>query len=228
MNQVLTDNPVIRIGVVDDHYHIFTLPFSKMLNEMGGFQTTLSATGGQELLQLLNSSPEHPDIILMDVSMPVMNGIEATRHLSVLYPEIKVIALSANDDDYSILAMIGAGACAYLRKDVHPHQLKEALFEVYRKGKYYADLYHMYEKELRKNKWKAMDISFTGRELEVIHYMSLGYNNGESARAMNISVKMVERYKGRLFEKLDTESQVVIVLEAVRRGIIKLNQEKKW
>src|SRR5688572_28971903 len=102
MNQNLTNNSPIRVAVVDDH-PIFTIPFSNMLNSFKGISATHTANSGQELLQLLAKETEKPHIILMDVIMPGMSGIEATRQVSLLYPEIKIAALSGDDDEFSVL-----------------------------------------------------------------------------------------------------------------------------
>jgi DNA-binding NarL/FixJ family response regulator len=227
MNQPLTDDPAIRVGVVDDHI-IFALPFADMLNKFGGIRTTLTATSGEELLRLLKTidAAEMPHIILMDVSMPNMNGIEATRHVSRLYPAIKVVALSAGSDEFTIIKMIRAGACDYLKKDIDPKALKNALIEVYEKEKYHTNLYHLDKDGKPRNRKK--DVPFTEREIEIIQYMREGYKNEQIAKAMHLSVSTVKQCKSMICEKMDTDNAIGVVIEANRRGIISIEEDRKY
>lgn len=226
MKETLIDDSMIRVGVVDDHL-IFTIPFADMLNQLNGIRATLTASSGRELLRLLNETTEKPHIILMDIRMKDMDGIEATKHVTILYPDIKVIALSGTDEEYYIRQMLEAGACAYLRKDIMPAALEEALCEVHRKGKYYADLYHLYEKELRVYKFSRKKVAVTEREMEVLRYMRKGYTNTRMAEVMFVSLGSIKYYKTQLSEKFETSSPVSIVLEAISRGLLSLQEPKE-
>lgn len=221
------NSSVIRIGVIDDH-KIFVQPFAEMLNKLDRIQTTLVAYDGEHLLRLLNESSEKPHILLMDVDMEPMDGIEATRYVTTLYPDIKVIALSQRDEDSIMNRMVAAGACGYLRKDAEPEVLIECLYEIYEKGKYHADLYHIYEKQLQKSEFKADNIVFTPKQIELLNCMLEECNSEEAASKMHVSVAWIEKHKAIVGEKLNARRQTVIVIKALRMGILKVEEKKRW
>ena len=214
MNKNLTQDPAIHVGVVDDH-----------LDELKGIKTTFIAHSGPETLKKLSEEVVKPDIILMDVNMPDMNGIEVTKQITVLYPAIKVVALSASGEENTILKMFGAGACAYLVKSIQPSTLEQAIHEVYRKGKYYADILHLYQKERVANENTELKIKLNQKELEVLICMRTGYTIDETARSMSISASRVKYYRVSLGDKFKTKSHVIIVVNAIRKGILMLDAE---
>src|SRR5947209_12863914 len=145
----------IKVGLVDDH-QLFLKSVSLMLETLKDFEVVVEALNGQDLQRQLAAKKTLPDLMLIDVNMPVMDGIETARWLQEHYPGIKLVALSMNDKDGAIIKMFKAGCCAYLLKDVHPSVLEKALHEVYTKGYYNADaaqfnpgrLLHKAEKEI--------------------------------------------------------------------------------
>ncbi len=128
----------ITIGIVDDH-QLFLKSLGLMLESFNEFKVTLMAMNGNDLQEKI-SPQNYPDIILIDVNMPVMNGIETAKWLNKNYPLIKLVALSMNDTDRTIIEMIKAGCYAYLLKDCHPDELEKALHEIYTKGFYNSDV----------------------------------------------------------------------------------------
>ena len=128
----------IKIGLVDDH-QLFLRSLSLMLETLSNFEVVVEALHGQDLQRKLETKKELPDLMLIDVNMPVMDGIETTAWLQQHHPSIKLIALSMNDNDNAIIKMFKAGCSAYLLKDVHPTVLEKALHQVYVKGYYNAD-----------------------------------------------------------------------------------------
>jgi DNA-binding NarL/FixJ family response regulator len=126
------------IGLVDDH-QLFLKSLHLMLDSFQVYEVVVEALHGEDLKQKLKSCPTAPDIMLVDVNMPVMDGVATSKWLSEQFPEMKLIALSMNDTDTAIIDMIKAGCCAYLLKDTHPNELEKALHEVVVKGYYNAD-----------------------------------------------------------------------------------------
>jgi DNA-binding NarL/FixJ family response regulator len=219
------ETPIINVGIVDDHPS-FTNSFINMLNSKPGMRAVLEAGSGEQLLRLLKTMTDLPDILLMDVEMDDMNGIEATRQVTELYPSIKTIAYSGKDDDWSIIQMINAGACAYLTKKMPVDKTEEAIREVYRKGKYQADLYHPNAAALCKLSKDMQDLSFTENEKRYLQLLCKGYLYAKMADEMRVTVDAVSYYHTCLSRKLNTKSKAVMVLVALRLGIVPLHEKK--
>jgi DNA-binding NarL/FixJ family response regulator len=122
----------VSIGLADDQ-QLFLRSLSTLINTFSGFEVVVEAINGRDLIGKLSYAAT-PDIMLVDVSMPVMNGPDTVRHLAEHFPAIRTVALSMNDDDTSVLGMLRAGCCAYLVKDIHPAGLEQALTEVQAHG----------------------------------------------------------------------------------------------
>ena len=126
----------IKVGIVDDH-QIFVKSIALLLETIGHYDVVLEAFNGKEMIQQLEDSSNLPDIILLDVNMPVMNGVEAAEFLHQAFPFIRIVALSLNADDDSVIAMFKSGCLAYLVKNCSPKELDTCLQEVFNKGIYY-------------------------------------------------------------------------------------------
>jgi DNA-binding NarL/FixJ family response regulator len=123
----------ITIGIADDH-QLFLKSLALLINSFPGFEVTLEALNGERLLQELAVTPVLPDILLLDVNMPVMDGPQTTTKILAAYPGTRIAALSMKADDTTIIRMLKAGSCAYLLKDIHPDELERALTEIAAKG----------------------------------------------------------------------------------------------
>ena len=110
-----------------------------MLQSFNEYEVVVEASNGKDLQEKMNDKNNLPEILLIDVNMPVMDGIETSAWVNEKFPQIKLVALSQNDSDKTIIGMIKAGCCAYLLKDTHPNELEKALHEIYTKGFYNAD-----------------------------------------------------------------------------------------
>lgn len=128
----------IRIGLVDDH-QLFRKSVSMMLHSLG-YEVTVDASHGKELQEKFSTLTSIPDIMLIDVEMPVMNGMETARWLKQSHPSIRLVALSMNDKEHTIMGMVRVGCCSYLLKDTAPDVLDHALREVYYKNYYNSEL----------------------------------------------------------------------------------------
>ena len=128
----------IRIGIADDHL-LFLKSLSLMLQSFNNYDVVVEAANGKDLQEKMNDKKIVPEIMLIDVNMPVMDGIATATWVNQNYPSVKLVALSQNDGDKTIIGMIKAGCCAYLLKDTHPNELEKALHEIYTKGFYNAN-----------------------------------------------------------------------------------------
>jgi DNA-binding NarL/FixJ family response regulator len=209
----------INIGVADDH-QLFLKSLSLLINSFKGFQIVAEAVNGEELLSRIAKLPACPDIILIDVNMPVMDGAAATKQILALYPATKVIALSMKDNDATIIEMLKAGCCAYLLKDIHPTELEKALLEVYETGAYYNDASNVNYRRLLVQSEQSQIL--TEREKEFLSLACSDLTYKAIAAKMNVTERTVDGYREILFHKLNVQSRTGMVLEALRRQLITL------
>jgi len=209
----------IHIGLVDDH-QLFSKSLTLLINTFKDCEVILNARNGKDLQEKFESRSQLPDIMLVDVEMPVMNGLETTRWLKNTHPAIRVIALSMNAQEQIIIDMIKAGCCSYLLKETAPEELEHALHEVYRKSYYNSELSKTYLSTLMKNQEGFIHLSEKEREFLNLACTELTYK--QIAMQMNLTERTIDGYRESIFKKLNTISRTGMVLEAVRRGLVKI------
>jgi DNA-binding NarL/FixJ family response regulator len=208
------------IGLVDDH-QLFLKSLSLMLESFGEYEVVIEALNGKDLQKKMESSGKVPEMMLIDVNMPVMDGIDTSKWLNSTYPAIKLIALSMNDKDRAIIEMFKAGCCAYLLKDTHPTELEQALKEITTKGYYNADAGNINFRRLLRSEEKT-GIVLTDREKQFLNYVCSELTYKQIAANMNLSERTIDGYREALFEKFHVQSRVGLCLEALRKGFVSL------
>jgi DNA-binding NarL/FixJ family response regulator len=209
----------INIGIADDH-QLFLKSLSLLISGFSGFQIVAEAMNGKEMLDKLGNLPAPPDIVLLDVNMPVMDGAKATEAVLKLYPTVKVVALSMKDNDATIIEMLKAGCCAYLLKDIHPTELEKALREIFTTGVYYNDASNVnYRRLLLQSEQKQ---TLTDREREFLSLACSDLTYKAIAVKMNVTERTVDGYREILFNKLNVQSRTGMVLEGLRRQLVTL------
>ncbi|MGO4293505.1 response regulator [Chitinophaga sp. RAB17] len=209
----------INIGIADDH-QLFLKSLSLLISGFSGFQIVAEAMNGKEMLDKLAHLPAAPDILLLDVNMPVMDGAKTTEAVLKLYPTVKVVALSMKDNDATIIEMLKAGCCAYLLKDIHPTELEKALREIFTTGIYYNDASNVnYRRLLLQSEQKQ---TLTDREREFLSLACSDLTYKAIAAKMNVTERTVDGYREILFNKLNVQSRTGMVLEALRRQLVTL------
>ena len=212
----------IKLGIVDDH-KIFRNGLKATLEDCGDFELVLEASNGKELIGLLTDKT--PDVILMDIKMPEMDGIQTAAYVHQHFKEIKILALSMFNEDKYIVDMMKAGASGYLLKNAEPEEIIEAVSTVYNKGFYFNEhLSITLIKQLVGND-QADSIpnnktDLNEREIEVLKLVCQECSNQEIADKIFLSVRTVEGYRARLFEKTGSKNLVGLVIYAIKRGII--------
>jgi DNA-binding NarL/FixJ family response regulator len=209
----------IPIGIVDDH-QLFLKSLSLMLKSFKVYDVVAEALNGKELQEKIAQSPIVPSIMLIDVNMPVMNGVETAKWLSVQYPQTKLVALSMNDNDSVIIDMIKAGCCAYLLKETHPDELEKALHEIHTKGFYNADASNINFRRLLQSEKESVPI--TEKEKQFLQFACSDLTYKEIASLMFLSERTIDGYRETLFGKLKVQSRVGLAMEAIRRGLVAL------
>lgn len=209
----------IKIGIVDDH-QLFLKSLAMMLHSFNNYDVIAEASNGKDLQKKIAGSKELPEIMLIDVNMPVMDGIATASWLNENYPGIKLVALSQNDGDKAIIDMLRAGCCAYLLKDTHPNELEKALNEIYEKGFYNADASNINFRRFLQLEKESLNITEKERKFLQLACSDMTYK--QIASIMNLSERTIDGYRESLFQKFNVQSRVGLVLEAIRRELVKV------
>lgn len=205
------------VVVVDDH-NLLSQAIGGLVEGFEDFSVLYTCKNGQELLDKINDTKKIPDIVLMDVNMPILNGIETTQQLYKDYPDIKVLALSIEEDEKTILKMLRAGAKGYLMKDVKKSELEKALLEVMEKGFYHTNTVTKVLVDSLSDS-EENKIVFKEREMIFIKYACTEMTYREIAEKMFLSTKTVEGYRDAVFEKLKLRNRTGLVIYAIKNKI---------
>jgi len=209
------------IAIVDDH-SLFAQSLKGLIDSFEEYTVLYHAINGQDLLDKLETISNKPDIILMDVNMPVMNGLEATHWLKKNMPKIKVLALSMDDDEMLIIKMIKKGARGYLLKDIHPNELLTALNELVEDGFYHTKhVSKILQKSFTSEIKEASEIS--ENEMTVLKMACTERTYKQIAEEMHLSPKTIDGYRDSLFKKTGVKSRVGLVIYAIKKGIHSIN-----
>lgn len=209
-----------KIVIVDDHL-LFASSLEKLIHTFGGFKVLYKAGNGAELQEHFELNKPKPDVILLDVNMPVMNGLETVTWLSETHPNIKVLVLSMEDDEEQILKMIRSGAKGYLLKDIDPEKLKYALTEVLEKGFYYTEKINEILLDIVQGKGKPDQKSLLKEnEITFLKLACTEKTYKEIADIMCLSPKTIDGYRQELFSKLNIKNRVGLVLYAIKNNFV--------
>ncbi|RFS18840.1 DNA-binding response regulator [Chitinophaga silvatica] len=214
----------IKVAIADDH-KIFRSGVRNTLTPYDNIKFIYEADDGLHLLQLMEK--ELPDVILMDLKMPNLDGIEATIKVKEKYPEVKVIILTMYEDDNFIVHLIENGANAYLLKNAEPEEIYEAICTSHDKGFYFNENVNLalLKKVLHKNKQQFKptlknEIQLNDREQEVLKLICNELTTQEISEQVFLSPRTVEGIRQKLLEKINVKNSVGLVLYAFRNGII--------
>jgi len=209
-----------NLVIVDDH--LLVADSLKSLIEMfSGYHVLYHAKNGFDLQQKLKQDTL-PDVILLDVNMPVMNGYETMEWLNKEHPEIKVLALSMDDDEQMVLKMLSKGANGYMLKDIHPETLKVALNEVMEKGYYHSDRVTTTLLNSLKPKEEKPTIRLNDKEQTFLQFACSELTYQEIAKKMFISPKTVDNYRNELFKKFGVKNRVGLVIYGLKNKLISI------
>lgn len=206
------------IIIVDDH-NLFAQSLKGLIASFPNFEVVEVFKDGQELVDYLSSGKPLPDIILLDVRMPVMNGIETMDWIRKNIPEQKVLALTMEHDEETIIKMIKLGCRGYLLKDIEPDEFLNALNCVNESGYYLNEESSI--ASCYSNKDKDID-KLSQREMEFLNLACSELTYKQVANEMNLSPKTIDGYRENLFNKLRVRSRVGLVLFAVKNDMVKI------
>lgn len=207
----------VRVMLVDDH-SVVREGLKNYLGAIGGFQVVAEASSGAEALE--RAAAASPQVVLMDLVMPVMDGIEATRRLHEQFPEIKVIVLTSFADDDKLFPALRAGAVAYLLKDVGPEDLAEAISAAARgETRLHPEVTRRLMAGIAGGVDQRPEDILTAREMDVLRCLSRGRSNKEIAADLSIGEKTVKTHVGSILDKLGLADRTQAALYAVKRGV---------
>ncbi|MEL4308477.1 response regulator transcription factor [Joostella sp. CR20] len=209
------------IAIVDDHL-LFAKSLSSLVESFQKYEVTFHAANGQSFINTIQHKPL-PDIVLMDINMPQMNGIETMKWLKKHHPKQKVLALSMDDNETTIIQMLCHGAKGYILKDIHPDFFERALNDVIEKGFYYSDMItdDLMDAVMREEANPSENL-IKPREAEFLRHACSEMTYKEIASLMNLSPKTIDGYRESLFYKLNLKSRVGLVLYGIRNRYVEI------
>lgn len=219
----------IRIALADDEV-LFRKGIAFLLERKKNIDIIFEASNGEELISFLRGNSDNganPDIIIIDLKMPVLNGVEATKIIHEEFPDIKVIALTSYNTKSFIANMIDVGAASYLVKNTTPQDLLTTINEVYANGFYYNDevlqVIHEYLISPKKKvKSKYLDEQLTNREVEVLKLICKQYSGAEIAEKLFLSARTVEGHRNNLLRKTECKNMIGLIIYAINNEYVTL------
>ena len=208
-----------NVVVVDDHV-LLAQGITSLVNSFDEFNVVKVFENGQEFIDELTQNNTNVDVVLMDVKMPILNGIETTKILKSKYPEIKVLALSVEDDEDTIIKMLKTGAKGYLLKDVDKEILYKGLIELVNNGFYHTkEVSSILMNSLNKN---SNHVQLKDRQIQFLKLICEEITYKEIASRMFLSPKTIDGYRDALFEKLQTKNRIGLVIYAIKHKIYEI------
>lgn len=214
-----------HIAIVDDHTMI-RKSLSVLINLFDTYKVIFDAADGKDFIEQMKT-PQLPEIVLLDIVMPGMDGYETAAWIRDNYPDIRILVLSTMDAESAIIKMIRHGACGYILKDAETAELKRALDDVISKGYYYND--QVTQKVMKSinqltNEKSGIGafVRLTDRELEFIKHACSEKNYQQIAKEMFVSERTVDGYREVLFNKLNVKTRVGLVIYAIKNNLVKI------
>jgi len=212
----------INIAVVDDQ-QLFRQGLVSLLKENKSLNILFEAENGQELLNKLKTIKTQPDVILLDIEMPELDGVETTIRLKLKYPGIKIIILTMHDEEEMIVHLIEKGAHGFLPKNEDIESVIDAIFSVHQNGYFFNDrISKAMVKGLvnsKKIKPTFKDAELNEKELEIIRLICKEHTSPEIGEIMHLSTKTIDNYRLVLIKKLGVRNSIGLVMYAVKKGL---------
>jgi DNA-binding NarL/FixJ family response regulator len=216
----------IELMIVDDH-QIFRDGLKLLLSHFSFVGNVYEAENGQEFLLAIEE--KQPDLVMMDINMPVMGGIEATQKALKKYPDLKIIVLTTFHDEDFVEQMMIAGVEGYMLKRSTPEEFETAIKRVSAGGNFFSDeivrtvmtKLHQIREESHA---KTPQSDITEREMEILRLLCQGLNNDQISEIVHLSPKTIEKHKSNLFQKTDTNNTINLILYAFKTGLVNIEK----
>lgn len=211
----------LKVGIVDDHVMVRD-SLASTINGYGDYIVMLRAIHGQDMIKQLKSCA-NPEIIILDLNMPVMDGYETASWLADNHPEVNVLVVTMFDSETTLLRLLKSGVRAFLKKDAHPNELKYALKALMKERYYYPQTISRKIANVFQNPdqtYKTQPLILTDKEIRFLQLCSTDLTYKQMAGELLISPRTVDNYRDKLFSKLNVKTRVELVVYAMKNGII--------
>jgi DNA-binding NarL/FixJ family response regulator len=210
----------INIFIVDDH-NLFREGLKLLLSKLSFINKIYEANNGKEFLNQIGD--KEVDIVLIDIEMPVLNGIKTTEKVLEDYPDLKIIALSMYADESYYTNMIEAGAKGFLLKNSSFEEVQRAIREVYEGRSYFSsEIMNELIKNINRKKTARQNTELTDREIEILFHICKGFSNQEIADRLFLSKRTVDKHRENLLLKTGSKNTASLVIYAIKNGVIEL------
>jgi len=211
-------NPQYKLILADDHI-LLRDALANLINNFEEFAVTATAGNGREVIRAVENG-SRADIALMDLNMPEMDGYETARWLAQNQPQMKIIILTMYDSEIALIRLLQAGVHGFLKKDIHPSELKTALLTVAAGDYYYSNHTTVKIANLFRKPSTLENALLNEKEIQFLKLASTDMTYKEIAQAMGMTPRHIDNYRDALFIKLDVKSRVGLAIYAVKTGII--------
>lgn len=216
----MNEQKLIKVALADDHV-ILRDALALLVNGFNNCQVLFTASNGQEVMDKVESG-QLPDVVIMDLNMPLVDGHETTAWLQKNYPEVHVLMLTMYDSELTLIRMLQAGAKGFLKKDIHPEELKFAIQSVVESGYYYTNnvtgkLVNLFRNT--RDEKVVMKNMLSEQEAEFLKYCCSEMTYKEIAGQMGLSPRSVESVRDELFLRMGVKSRVGLAMYAIRHGL---------
>lgn len=212
---------IIKIAIAEDH-KIVRKAIANFIQGFGGFEILLHAVNGQDLIRQLEIAPVPPDICVLDINMPELNGFETLLLLKDKFPEIRVLILSMYEHEQTIIKAFSNGAKGYLPKDSEPLDLKQALLSIYEGDLYHPDLKASHFYTYLSGKHEPSLPRITEKEMQFLPYCCTELSYKEIGQKMGVALRTVQGYRDSLFDKLNLRTRTGLAMYAITAGLVPL------
>lgn len=220
----MNPNNKIKVALVDDHI-LLRKGLAALVNSFDDFTVVFEADNGLDMQQKIKTD-NLPDLVLLDINMPKMDGYTSAQWLKQTYPLIKIMALSMYDNENAVIRMFKAGARGYILKDCEPPELKTALLSVMEKGYFYSELVtgkliHSINK-MEEDADIRNIVQLNDKEIQFLKLACTELTYKEIAEQMYLSPRTIDGYRDALFEKLQIKTRVGLVMYAIKNGFVQV------
>ena len=216
------ETPYITVALADDHV-LLRSALASLIDSFGDCRVIHQANNGGELINFLKEGLI-PDVVVLDLNMPQVDGFEAARYIQKNYPGVNVLMLTMYDSELSLIRLLQAGVKGFLKKDIHPAELKFAIHSVMNAGYYYSNhttgkLANLFRSSDEKRNF-LQNVMLTDQELEFLKLACSEFTYKEVAQKMSLNPRSVDNLRDQLFSKLDVKSRVGLAMVAIKSGIV--------
>jgi len=210
---------MINIALADDHA-ILRKGVAEILSKFDNMSVTLEAGNGKELLAKMETAAIIPDVCIVDINMPEMNGYETAAEIKKRWPQVKILALSMYDTELNVIKMLRNGANGYILKDSDPEELRFAISEVYRHGFYHSELVTGRMLHIIHDSENRVNVEMNDRESQFLKLCCTELTYKEIADQMYLSPRTIDGYREALFKKLNITTRTGLAMYAIKSGIV--------